>query len=1338
MIIERLRALIDRSKRVRFVSLGFFFGLILIFLLTFSLTPEKISKIGFLSEKKAAPEVLSNSQEDQNASELVSGILEEKDKDDKKSKVATSSAGPALDSNEKKPKKKEGGAKDKDKEEKSVEEVTLEGILTVEHADDFEKGTGQTWYFLNVGIEKYELEFAKNRPGVAGGAKIKVKGKKTDKKIIIDDAQSSNFEVIEQPHNSHANGSRKLVVVPVNFQDNTATPITQRDINSLVFGQINNFFRENTYEKLAFFGQTFPWKTLSTNTTDDFDSIWKGAANAIYQEYNFGGSQQTQHILVVTVVKSGGHLGEATIGTDVLTLPNIGDVNLTASVVYWDQANDPAMTQFKHTIAHELGHNLKLRHAGVATCGDSGGSSVKTVKDNCTTNETGDSFDSMGYGSSAVHFSAAHKNKTGEWFSADNIRTVTTPSASGTQYTLTPIETNDSNIKMIKVTGALGHSSWYYTLEYRQPIGFDSRTNFGNLWDGVTIHLVKNINDEPTDTYLLDINPNFGGDNDAAIVYGQALFDVDANISITPVSPPTENEIVVRVKSGYPVVPSADCSIYLPNNSVGAINVVGIAGNSTYRVDLFQGLTYVGFQEGTDVTDGVVNGMVTLDFGPLAPGQYTFFGYNESSGHDSCENNPITMTVASPAPPPGTNSPPTALRYDPVPTCSNSPYGTIFGWDTQGYTYSDFEIYQGSTMVFNDRITYSSGGFVTWYESIGNLYPGIVYSWRVQAGNGSGVSGWVNGPSVYVGVCGPPSEPGSFTFTAGPPACSNSFYEGVSARFNISGATQIELKMFQNNNLVWSNEGSAWAAEPYWTWFEIQSSGLIPISTYYVQARSGNSAGWSNWVSSPTWNVPFCNGPADPVVSVPQNVPSCADTVYSGVRTTFFVAGATQVELEAFVNGSPRYGNPITWNLSGGSYTLFTDWVNLLPYSTYTWRVRAGNPVGWSDWAYGQGWYVAYCPTPPDLRPDAITIPDLGLSDNVGTIFVAWNGSPVAMQLNSSVVNSGNTTSGPFNIQWKVNGVPIHTASHPSVGNIVESFGHDSAQYTANAQGIYSVEFCVDSANAVAEGNEGDNCRIVTVEVSDKPNLYIECVGSCLFDLKGVAKGQFKIGEIIVAKFYVRAALPVLAPTNFWVNVWEPATIPFQGNYCNYQGSLASVQVPSINQVVSVAFPAAATPPLGHTAVLIADSHCEVSETDEVNNWMLLYFNSIVGDPGNVDSDGDGFTNDVEIHVGTDPYISCLASYPVSGPSLTWPGDLGTSSFSFNKINVSDLAAFVAPTRRIGTSPGNPNYSVRWDLVPGSTFGETINVQDLSKLTTFLAPMFNNQKAYGGPTCIPQ
>ncbi len=119
-----------------------------------------------------------------------------------------------------------------------------------------------------------------------------------------------------------------------------------------------------------------------------------------------------------------------------------------------------------------------------------------------------------------------------------------------------------------------------------------------------------------------------------------------------------------------------------------------------------------------------------------------------------------------------------------------------------------------------------------------------------------------------------------------------------------------------------------------------------------------------------------------------------------------------------------------------------------------------------------------------------------------------------------------------------------------------------------------------------------------------------------------------------------------------------------------------------------------------------------------------------------LDMDNDGFVRATEEHVGTDVADPCANPSGTSPPySTAWPADLRADGISANKVDILDLSSFIAPVRRLNTDPGNPNYNVRWDIVPGSTFGADINLMDLAHLTLIYPPMLEGAKAFNGPPC---
>jgi hypothetical protein len=99
------------------------------------------------------------------------------------------------------------------------------------------------------------------------------------------------------------------------------------------------------------------------------------------------------------------------------------------------------------------------------------------------------------------------------------------------------------------------------------------------------------------------------------------------------------------------------------------------------------------------------------------------------------------------------------------------------------------------------------------------------------------------------------------------------------------------------------------------------------------------------------------------------------------------------------------------------------------------------------------------------------------------------------------------------------------------------------------------------------------------------------------------------------------------------------------------------------------------------------------------------------------DQDGDGFTDEAERHVGTNPLGRCgVGGVQGDPPSAAWPSDFihGGVPDSTDLINIVDLTSFIAPIRRFDTEPSDQGFASRWDLVPGASTGNNwIDIIDL-------------------------
>jgi len=143
---------------------------------------------------------------------------------------------------------------------------------------------------------------------------------------------------------------------------------------------------------------------------------------------------------------------------------------------------------------------------------------------------------------------------------------------------------------------------------------------------------------------------------------------------------------------------------------------------------------------------------------------------------------------------------------------------------------------------------------------------------------------------------------------------------------------------------------------------------------------------------------------------------------------------------------------------------------------------------------------------------------------------------------------------------------------------------------------------------------------------------------------------------------------------------------------------------------------------------------------------------------GAVDEDADGAVNDGcapsgayaegAFNIGTNVIARCHAGGVVN-PSPSWPADTSSDGIpsSVDRVTLTDVLTFVAPNRRIGTSPGNPLFLSRFDLVPGrGVVADWINVSDILSLVngnSGYPPMFDPDgpgplpaaRAFSGPTC---
>ncbi len=137
----------------------------------------------------------------------------------------------------------------------------------------------------------------------------------------------------------------------------------------------------------------------------------------------------------------------------------------------------------------------------------------------------------------------------------------------------------------------------------------------------------------------------------------------------------------------------------------------------------------------------------------------------------------------------------------------------------------------------------------------------------------------------------------------------------------------------------------------------------------------------------------------------------------------------------------------------------------------------------------------------------------------------------------------------------------------------------------------------------------------------------------------------------------------------------------------------------------------------------------------------------LCGDGRNEDDGDDSLTDDgcpggppqagayseAGFNIGTAPRDTCGTD--------GWPLDFVSGGIpdSTNRVTITDLTSFLAPERRLGTSPGVAGFDSRWDLAPGKgLFTSWIAINDLTALLsgqTGNPPMLGGARAFNGPAC---
>ncbi|VXB08845.1 Gametolysin peptidase M11 [Pseudomonas sp. 8AS] len=455
----------------------------------------------------------------------------------------------------------------------------LEGELEVLY-EDYEDGPAKLRHFLNTPFgERFELRLANAQREWRSGLNVRAQGvllehvdgasEAIQGDLVVNDDDSGLLLFADGTTTSTATGelafamsntlgAQRTLAIMVNFQDAPSDkPWTASQVNSLVFGEVSNFFKENSSQQTWLTGSVAGWYTIPLSSTVCSGSDIANYAKQAAQNGGYNLSNYDRFVYFFPKNSACGYSGMAQVGA----FPSSTWINGSLTV---------------STVGHEMGHNLGLHHSHALDCGNT------ILGSSCSSQEYGDTLDIMGYSGTVGHFTGFHKERLG-WLASDNIINVT---SSGSFY-LKPASTQTTGSKLLKIANGLDSSGAanYYYVEYRQPLGFDAQLpnrgviDTNNVFNGVAVRQASPSNGNSS--YLLDMTAgsNFVDMKDAALTGGRN-FSASGMTLTTQWTDASQALVTVDLGGGGGSTPT--CTRSAPVVSVSPGQSTWLAAGSSY------------------------------------------------------------------------------------------------------------------------------------------------------------------------------------------------------------------------------------------------------------------------------------------------------------------------------------------------------------------------------------------------------------------------------------------------------------------------------------------------------------------------------------------------------------------------------------------------------------------------------------------------------------------------------------------------------------------------------------------------------------------------------------